>query len=269
MSSLRFDADAAEYRNLAEKVTSDIATAALRHISPFKSDMRVLDAACGTGAATIAITDLARQQSLPSPSVVGIDVAEGMVKTYQAKFGSEAWPTVSSMVQDAQKMEAFGEALFDLVFMNFGLMHVPDGVACMKEIYRVLRPGGRALVTTWKSAGVAKIAQGAARALGVDYVTSPIKDGWDTKERLLSVVEAGGFRTENVKVAIEQTTIEKGDGEGIVKSMSSSFWRPSVEDWRAEDKQRWTAAVRAQLTPEQRRTGSVSMVAWICVAKKD
>ncbi|EEU41473.1 uncharacterized protein NECHADRAFT_87589 [Fusarium vanettenii 77-13-4] len=269
MSQGDFDNGASEYAKLAHTVTRNIASAALNEIPPLNSQSRVLDLACGSGEVTsLIVEDAISRRHDPPPTVLGLDIAAGMVKLYQAKADSNSWSTVFSRVQDAQDLSGITDSQFDLVFMNFGLMYVTDGVRCTKEVYQVLKPGGCAVFTTWNHAGVPKLVADATTAVGAPRFFSPTDNGWDAKEKLVSTVQAGGFEIGDIQVTVEKTAWEKGSGDGVVEALSSSFWNP-LHDGTPEATSKWQNALRQQLTPQQKETGAIDMIAWACVAKKD
>lgn len=101
-----------------------------------KPGARVLDLA--TGTADLAI-QIAREQT--RPSVVGLDPSENMLavgreKVAAAKLGIE-------LIQgDAQSLP-FEDSSFDGVSIAFGIRNVPDRPKALREMARVVKPGGR------------------------------------------------------------------------------------------------------------------------------
>ncbi len=97
---------------------------------------QVLDVACGTGDFAILIAQ--RRHC----GVVGVDISEGMLSKMQQKI-SEAWldRRVTCEVGDCASLR-FRDSTFDNVTAAFGVRNFEDRTACMKEILRVLRPGG-------------------------------------------------------------------------------------------------------------------------------
>lgn len=97
--------------------------------------MRALDLATGTG-------DIAYALSAHGAGVVGLDVTPRMIELARAKAGPGANPAF--LVADMVTLP-FADASFDLVTTGYGLRNVPDLDAAIREIARVLRPGGRLL----------------------------------------------------------------------------------------------------------------------------
>jgi SAM-dependent methyltransferase len=97
---------------------------------------RVLDVACGTGALTLAVARIAG----PSGSVVGLDPNPDMLAVARRKPGQIEW------------LEAKAEDLplpdnsFDAVVSQFGIMFFDDKPRALREMLRVLKPGGRLAV---------------------------------------------------------------------------------------------------------------------------
>ncbi len=74
--------------------------------------------------------------------VTGIDLSPAMLRKARGKANGR---DVSLLEMNAQALE-FPDASFDVVILNLILSVVPDGAAAFREAWRVLRPGGRAVI---------------------------------------------------------------------------------------------------------------------------
>ena len=96
---------------------------------------RVLDVGCGTGAATVA----AASRVAPGGRVVGLDPNPEMLAVARRKPGID-W------VEGRAEALPFPDVSFDAVVSQFAMMFFEDRVAALREMARVLAPGGRVAV---------------------------------------------------------------------------------------------------------------------------
>ncbi|MCX5743738.1 MAG: bifunctional demethylmenaquinone methyltransferase/2-methoxy-6-polyprenyl-1,4-benzoquinol methylase UbiE [Proteobacteria bacterium] len=102
---------------------------------------RVLDVATGTGDLAIEIA-----KRHPGTTVVGLDPSEGMIAVGRVKVARRAMTDrVSFVVGDAQQLP-HANCEFDAATIAFGIRNVPDRGAGLRELARVVRPGGRVAV---------------------------------------------------------------------------------------------------------------------------
>jgi SAM-dependent methyltransferase len=102
----------------------------------------VLDVACGTGI----VARLAKERTGPSGHVVGIDVNPAMIDVAR-----EQAPDLEWRVGDAASLPVTESDGFTVVVCQQGLQFFPDPIAALAEMRRVLGPGGRLAVSTWRS----------------------------------------------------------------------------------------------------------------------
>ncbi len=107
-----------------------------------QSDARVLDLCCGTGDMTFALSNQAHR----SPQLLGADFSHAMLQRAQAKlldqFSENPKTKAPRWIEaDALKLP-FPAERFDLVTSAFGFRNLADYNAGLREIARVLRPGG-------------------------------------------------------------------------------------------------------------------------------
>jgi SAM-dependent methyltransferase len=101
--------------------------------------MRVVDVACGTGALTLA----AARAVSPGGSAVGLDLNPGMLAVARRKAPEIDWR------EGPAEALPFSTGEFDAALGQFGLMFFQDKCAALREMWRVLRPGGRLVIAVW------------------------------------------------------------------------------------------------------------------------
>ncbi len=102
---------------------------------------RVLDVACGTGV----LTRVAAERTGSGGAVVGLDLDPGMLAVAARLTPAIEWR------QGTAEALPFPDGSFDAVVSQFGLMFVPDPAKALREMMRVLAPGGRLAVAVWAS----------------------------------------------------------------------------------------------------------------------
>lgn len=105
-------------------------------VSAEKGD-HVIDVCCGTGDWTISLAEAVG----PDGSVVGLDFSDNMLKIANSKKEASQLENVILVNGDAMSIP-YEEGSFDRATIGFGLRNVPDYLTVLKEINRVLRPGG-------------------------------------------------------------------------------------------------------------------------------
>jgi len=105
----------------------------------------VLDVACGTGVAA----RLTAPRVGATGSVVAVDINPAMLAV------ARSLPTPAGACIDWREGNAlslpFSEDTFDVALSQHGLQFFPDRPAALREMYRVLRPGGRVAISVWRS----------------------------------------------------------------------------------------------------------------------
>jgi demethylmenaquinone methyltransferase/2-methoxy-6-polyprenyl-1,4-benzoquinol methylase len=103
----------------------------------------VLDLCCGTGDVVFSFL-----RHHPVKNLTGLDISEPMIDLAQEKqirFGDKPWmrnKTLSWRVADAVRT-GLESNTFDFVTCAFGIRNIPDRVAALMEMHRVLKPKGK------------------------------------------------------------------------------------------------------------------------------
>ncbi|KAK7752286.1 hypothetical protein SLS62_005822 [Diatrype stigma] len=280
-----FNQNASTYEKLAGKTSGTLAAAALSMLplSTYGADSHILDSACGPGVVTklllspspdyIAVPGLPIR---PPPRVTGIDIAPAMVELFNHNISTCGWETAEGIVQDSGDLSRFRDGAFDAVVMNLGIFALRDPAAGAAEMYRVLKPGGHAVVTTWKVPRLGKLLQAVIEAIrpGRGNANPMLLDPvWEAREKLEETMRAGGFLGggDHHSMEVRDAVVgwKSGSLDELAEALSSPFWTVKIwEGWSAEEIARWKGEILRQLTERERRTATVDMVGWICVARK-
>ena len=135
----RWDAHAAAYEQVFEPLTDAFATRALELLGPL-AGLTLLDVAAGAGGAAL----LAARQGA---HVTAVDASPAMAARIAAR-AAQTGLAVTAAVGDGMALE-LPDGAFDRALSCFGIVLFPDPARGMAELYRVLRPCGRAAIVTW------------------------------------------------------------------------------------------------------------------------
>jgi trans-aconitate methyltransferase len=125
-----------------------------------ESGQHVLDVACGTGV----LACCADERVGSGGSVTGLDANPQMLEVARRKPCRVTW------IDGRAELLPFDDDVFDAVVSQFGLMFFDDRAAALREMKRVLRPGGRLAVAVCdavdRSPGYAVLAELLQRLFG-------------------------------------------------------------------------------------------------------
>jgi SAM-dependent methyltransferase len=133
------------WESIATRYHGGFSTVTIQSVTPLldathvTKGMRVLDIATGPGYAAAAAASR-------GAVATGIDFSTSMVEEARRQY-----PNVDFQQGDAEAL-SFADSTFDIVMMNFGMLHLARPELAVKEAHRVLRPGGRFAFTVWDHA---------------------------------------------------------------------------------------------------------------------
>jgi len=99
-----------------------------------------LDVCCGTGDWSISLAEAAGVTG----KVIGLDFSSNMLSVAEEKNKTLQYKQLSFIQGNAMKLP-FDDNTFDYVTIGFGLRNVPDYMTVLKEMHRVVKPGGKAV----------------------------------------------------------------------------------------------------------------------------
>lgn len=117
-----------------------IAEDALRRAG-LEPGMRVLDVACGSGALAIPAARLGAR-------VLGVDISPEMIARLEARARAEGLAQVEGRVMDGHALD-LPDDTFDVAGSQFGVMLFPDLQRGVREMVRVVKPGGKVVMVVF------------------------------------------------------------------------------------------------------------------------
>ena len=185
---------------------------ALIETAGVRAGQRVLDVACGTGVVTRALAERVGSDG----HVVGLDFNPVMLAAARAATtnANVAWREA-----DAANMP-FLDGSFDAVLCQQGLQFFADKAAALREMRRVLVPGGRLALSVWRSVdnapGFRVLQEKLALSVGKEWAALPpfrLGDG----QLVRALVAGAGFREIRLQAEVKLTRFQSA--EHFVRSM--------------------------------------------------
>lgn len=161
---------------------------------------RLLDVGCGLGNDTSRFAQGGVQ-------VVGIDLAERAIQLSRTNF-SQRGLAGDFYVMNGEQIE-FPDQSFDLVYCHTVLHFTPDPARMIREIHRVLKPGGRAILVTVNRHSWLKLLHKLMN-VEIDYLDAPVFR-WFTQREFRALLSPFA----DVKVVFERFPVRTKVHEGI------------------------------------------------------
>lgn len=166
-----------------------------------KQGERVLDVACGTGI----VARRAAERVGAAGYVLGVDLNPAMLAVAASVASSS--PNLPIEWREASAMAMpLSDVMFDIVYCQLGLQFFADRPAALREMHRVLVPGGRLGLMVWRSIqyspGFGALADRLERHVGPDaaaIMRAPF--ALHDTDQLRALISAAGFRDVTVQPA--------------------------------------------------------------------
>jgi len=118
----------------------------LLEVANIQPQEHIVDIAAGTGLITFRMAKLVGSNG----NIEANDISDEMVNIGNQMAQSKGFQNVEFKRMDAEEL-SYADGLFNLATCALGLMYFPNPDASLAEMYRVLKPGGRAVVAVWGS----------------------------------------------------------------------------------------------------------------------
>jgi demethylmenaquinone methyltransferase/2-methoxy-6-polyprenyl-1,4-benzoquinol methylase len=186
--------------------------ALVRTVAPVAGE-RVLDVATGTG---LVAAELARSGC----SVVGVDQSPEMLAAARRRFAGAAGERVELIEGEAEELP-FASESFDALTFTYLLRYVGDPAATMRELARVVRPGGRVASLEFgvPPSAAARTAWRVYTAVGLPLLGRIASRDWERVGRFLGPSITGFYRRHPLERIVDYWH-EAGMGTVEVRRMS-------------------------------------------------
>jgi len=170
----------------------------LLEIAGVREGEHVFDVACGTGA----VARVAAERVGASGRVTGLDLNAAMLAVARSLPAPPG--AAITWIERSALNTGLPAGSFDVVVCQQGLQFFPDKIAALREMHRVLVPGGRLAISVWRTTGVYNSAVGKAlrQHVSIDVASRFCASrAVPADEELLRLAEAVGFQ--NVKLHVQ------------------------------------------------------------------
>ena len=235
----------------------------------------VLDNACGTGIITEEI--LTNSDPENRPKIHAADGSPNMVSILDAKAERGGWKNkkgnggglVQTSVETGEEL-SYPDNTFTHSYTNLGILFFTDPEKGAAQIYRTLKPGGTAFVTTWEKLGYLPTIQKAQKIARPNDQPwrLPIDEDWFTKDKLRNVLGKGGFDPNKIQIRTCTCSYKAEDLTGLLDILKSSFGKMASEGWTEGERELFNNSLEGALSEEEKKTASIEMIALVAVVQK-
>ena len=179
----------------------------------YDSGTKAIDIACGPGTTTLLIAPAVRH-------ITCVDFSAAMLSQLRRNIAAAEVANVEIVEADGQALP-FADNSFDLGVSMFGLMFFPDRRKGFAQLFRVLSPGGHALVSSWAPAEQQPLMRTVFAALQPDGAAAP------DAGRLSGLEDRAVFESEMHEAGFTDIRIEAVT-HGLTVDSVDQFWRDLV-----------------------------------------
>ena len=265
--SEHFDKAASTYEEAGGGLTRVISRHILNNLltRPLGPGSVILDNAAGPGITATEIVKNTSDGGLPK-EIHAVDYSAPMIKELE----KQDFPQIQGQVMDMQDLK-FADDKFTHSFCCFAIFTAPDAIKAAQEMYRTLRPGGTAYITTWQSLAWVPIVDRAIHRVKPEApeYSGLLDPAWSTAEKLKSVLVAGGFKISQIDAVRFEPKTEPTFWQGALRFVQSPLVSGSItKDWKEEEKTQFTKILNEEVQNEMERSERANMPCWIAIATK-
>ncbi|KAL2851895.1 S-adenosyl-L-methionine-dependent methyltransferase [Aspergillus pseudoustus] len=271
-----FDKASDVYERMTGGCTREVANILLTLDPKVDSLSVILDNACGPGIVTEEILERFPDADGAKPKISAADLAPSMVSNFTAKAKRRGWIAkghqdnpLTVEIMDAEDL-TYTDGTFTHSYTNLGFPFFPHPEKAAEQVYRTLRPGGTAFISTWKTLGYMRPLHDAQRAVRPNDALwePPMPKDWYRQEKLIQVLVSAGFERDRIQVLTKSMAYRGKDLDDLLDIIETGFMGMVTNGWSEEEKEQWVKALPNALTEQEKETASIKMTAWIAVAKK-
>jgi SAM-dependent methyltransferase len=224
---------------------------------------RVLDVATGPGT----LARLAAELSGPAGRVSGVDNSPQMLALAKDKAPLPRSAPVEYLEAQADGLP-FPAATFDVVLCQQGLQFFPDQLAALKEMRRVLKPGGCVALSLWADIKAMTLFSAFLDAVDQSMAQPAPRAalGWLDAPGLTSLLERAGFQGVQLGEEVQVAVFEQGLAQALACVEGTTAGAP-VRAMAPETRRAFELRVAEALAPyAQDGVLRVPARAWVAVA---
>ena len=233
-------------KNVVTYITIPITAILLEHASPQPGE-HVVDVACGTGVVA--------RQTAPrvgaAGTVVGVDINPAMLAVARSLPAPEG--AFIEWREGSASALPLPDDAFDLALCQAGLQFFPDRLAALREMHRVLRPGGRVVLSVARSLEHNPASQVIWEAIARHLNTTPAvlarQFSLGDAGELRALLESAGFADVTI-VARSYTVRQPRNPQLIAQTLASlTAVLPALASFSEEERSAVAEAVEVEIGP--------------------
>jgi ubiquinone/menaquinone biosynthesis C-methylase UbiE len=201
----------------------------------------VLETAAGTGIVTASLRSALGAEA----KIAATDINDEMLKIAREKLAGDT--NMEFSVADASELP-FADNSFDSAVCQFGMMFFPDKVQALREVHRVLKPGGLYVTNVWDAIAQNDFVRVADATLAATYPNDApkfyeIPFGWYDSDEIREAFNAAGFSDCTIEVSTKDC-ISESAASVTFALIDSSPMSTELDELEGVD----TATVKSRIT---------------------